>query len=126
MRRHLSVFGVLCVTVLAGAALSAQAEEDKRPLRAGIIGLTTSHVPAFTNLLNDPKAEGDLADVKIVAGFTGGIEDNPSSWGRREKYTEELRQKGVKIYDSIPEMMKDVDVVFLEEVDGRPHLEGQS
>ncbi len=58
-----------------------------------------------------------------MAGFTGGIEDNKDSWGRREKYTEELRQKGIKIYDSIPEMLKDVDVVFLEEVDGRPHLE---
>lgn len=123
MRRHLSVLCVLCVTILAGSPLSAQAEEAKKPLRAGIIGLTTSHVPAFTNLLNDPNATGDLADVKIVAGFTGGIEDNPSSWDRREKYTEELRGKGVKIYDTIPEMLKNVDAVFLEEVDGRPHLE---
>jgi len=123
MRRHLFVLSLWSLTVLAGAVLSVHAEEAKKPLRAGIIGLTTSHVPAFTNLLNDPKAEGDLADVKIVAGFTGGIEDNPSSWDRREKYTEELRNKGVKIYDTIPEMLKDVDVVFLEEVDGRPHLE---
>ena len=124
MRRHLSLLNALCGIVVAGYVLSVQAAEaPPKVLRAGIIGLTTSHVPAFTNLLNDPKATGDLADVKVVAGFTGGIEDNPSSWGRREKYTEELRQKGVKIYDSIPEMCKDVDVVFLEEVDGRPHLE---
>ena len=123
MRRHLSVLSLLSLTILAGAVLSVQAEEAKKTLRAGIIGLTTSHVPAFTNLLNDPKAEGDLADVKIVAGFTGGIEDNPSSWDRREKYTEELRKKGVKIYDTIPEMLENVDAVFLEEVDGRPHLE---
>jgi len=123
MRRHLFVLSLWSLTVLAGAVLSVHAEEAKKPLRAGIIGLTTSHVPAFTNLLNDPKAEGDLADVKIVAGFSGGIEDNPSSWDRREKYTEELRKKGVTIYDTIPEMLKNVDVVFLEEVDGRPHLE---
>ena len=116
---------IVLAGLVAGLALSATAAEAPRPkvLRAGMIGLTTSHVPAFTSLLNDPNATGDLADVEVVAGFTGGIEDNPSSWGRREMYTEELRQKGVKIYDSIPEMLKDVDVVFLEEVDGRPHLE---
>lgn len=124
MRRQLAVLGVLCVLVLAGWMPSAAAAENgTKVLRAGIIGLTTSHVPAFTNLLNDPKAAGALADVKVVAGFTGGVEDNASSWGRREKYTEELRQKGVEIYDTIPEMLEHVDVVFLEEVDGRPHLE---
>ncbi|MBM4090768.1 MAG: gfo/Idh/MocA family oxidoreductase [Planctomycetes bacterium] len=88
-----------------------------------MIGLTTSHVIAFTDVVNDPAATGDLADVEIVAGFTGGIEDNPSSWGRREKYTEDLRKKGITIYDTIPELLDNVDVVFLEEVDGRPHLE---
>ena len=126
MRCDLSVLSALCGMVLGGVLASVAAEEStppKKVLRVGIIGLTTSHVPAFTNLLNDPQASGDLADVKVVAGVTGGIEDNPSSWGRREAYTKELREKGVKIYDSIPEMLKDVDVVLLEEVDGRPHLE---
>jgi predicted dehydrogenase len=124
MRRQLSVLGLLCAVIAAGWVQSVWAEETpSKVLRAGMIGLTTSHVPAFTNLLNDPQAAGDLAGVQVVAGFTGGIEDNPSSWDRREKYTEELRQKGVKIYDTIPEMLEHVDVVFLEEVDGRPHLE---
>jgi predicted dehydrogenase len=124
MRRQLSVCGLLCAVMMAGWMPPVRAEEaPAKVLRAGIIGLTTSHVPAFTNLLNDPAASGDLADVRVVAGFTGGIEDNPSSWGRREKYTEELRQKGVKICDTIPELLEHVDVVFLEEVDGRPHLE---
>jgi hypothetical protein len=124
MRRQLSVLGLLCAVIAAGWVQSVWAEETpSKVLRAGMIGLTTSHVPAFTNLLNDPQAAGDLAGVQVVAGFTGGIEDNPSSWDRREKYTEELRQKGVKIYDTIPEMLEHVDVVFLEEVDDRPHLE---
>jgi len=124
MFRSLSMSRALLGVVAILAGLAVQAEEAPRTvLRAGMIGLTTSHVPAFTNLLNDPNATGDLADVKVVAGFTGGMEDNPSSWDRREKYTEELRKKGVEIYDSIPEMVKHVDVVFLEEVDGRPHLE---
>ncbi len=126
MSRRLFVLRVLCAVAVIGYVVSAPAAESesaKKVLRAGMIGLTTSHVPAFTGALNDPKATGDLADVEVVAGFTGGIEDNPSSWDRREKFTEALREKGIKIYDTIPEMLEHVDVVFLEEVDGRPHLE---
>ena len=113
------VLGLVAVLVAA----SASAGEPKKPLRAGIVGTTTSHVPAFTSAINDPEATGDLADVQVVAGFTGGIEDNPSSWDRREKYTEDLRQRGCTIYDTIEEMMQHVDVVLLESVDGRTHLE---
>ncbi len=102
---------------------TASAGAEQKVLRAGIIGLTTSHVIAFSNLINDPKATGPMAQVEIVAGFPGGVKDNPSSWDRWPQYTEELRKKGVRIYESIPEMLRDVDVVLLEEVDGRPHLE---
>ncbi len=120
-------FVLLLVSMSAVAAPTTlraeEAKAAKKVLRAGMIGLTTSHVIAFTNLINDPKATGPLANVEVVAGFTGGIEDNPGSWGRREKYTEELRKRGIAIYDTIPEMLQHVDVVLLEEVDGRPHLE---
>ena len=78
---------------------------------------------AFTNAINDPKATGVLAEMQVVAGFTGGMPDNASSWGRREKFTEDLAGRGVKIYDTIEELVKNVDVVLLESVDGRPHLE---
>ena len=44
----------LCAVVFAeiGSAASSQAQE----LKAGIIGLDTSHVIAFTRVLNDPNA----------------------------------------------------------------------
>ncbi|MCS7304081.1 MAG: Gfo/Idh/MocA family oxidoreductase [Thermoguttaceae bacterium] len=108
---------------VAPAGQEHLAKAEQKLLRAGMIGLTTSHVIAFTNLINDPKATGPLAQVEVVAGFPGGIQDNPASWDRRPKYTEELRKRGIRIYESIPEMLRDVDVVLLEEVDGRPHLE---
>jgi hypothetical protein len=123
MRMRRILLSLIAVGAVLAAGASGDAAETPKPLRAGIIGTTTSHVPAFTNVINDPNAEGDLADVEVVAGFTGGIEDNPSSWDRREKYTEFLREKGCTIYDTIEEMLKHVDVVLLEEVDGRPHLE---
>ena len=95
------------------------------PLRAGMIGLDTSHVVAFTGLLNDPAtAKGILGTVKVTAAFAGGSKDIPSSIDRVPGYTATLRDKhGVKIYDSIEAMMPEVDVVFLESVDGRPHLD---
>jgi hypothetical protein len=113
---------VLSVLLLSGLGTRVFAEEDV-PIRIGIIGLTTSHVVAFTKLINDPAADGVLADMQVVAGFTGGVPDNPDSWGRREKFTKDLAGRGVKIYETIDELLENVDAVLLESVDGRPHLE---
>lgn len=110
---------------LAGMLLatsSLAAAESPRPLKAGIIGLDTSHVIAFTQLLNNPKNIGELAEMKIVAGYPGGSPDNAMSAGRVKEYTEKLRGMKVEIVDSIDELLKRVDVVLLESVDGRPHL----
>src|SRR6516162_5866552 len=98
--------------------------EDKPPLKAGIIGLDTSHVVAFTQALNNPKAEGVLARVRIVAAYPGGSPDIPDSKNRIEGFTKTLHEKhGLEIVDSIDDLLKKVDVVLLESVDGRPHLE---
>lgn len=116
-----SVLGMLSARV--ALASEPRDEPAPKPLRAGIIGLDTSHVTAFTSLLNGPDAKGDLAGVRIVAGYPGGSPDVPSSRDRVAEYTRELKEKyGVEIVDSIDELLKKVDVVFLESVDGRPHL----
>lgn len=100
------------------------AAADDKPLRAGIIGLDTSHVVAFTKLLNNSKNDADLAGVKIVAAFPAGSPDIPDSKNRLEGFTKSLRDEFmVEIVDSIDDLLKKVDVVFLESVDGRPHLE---
>jgi hypothetical protein len=106
------------------SAVADEPASPGKPLRAGIIGLDTSHAPAFTALLNDPKAEADVAGVKVVAAFPGGSADIPSSRDRVAEYTNELRDKhGVEIVDSIESLLGKVDVVLLESVDGRPHLD---
>ncbi len=93
-------------------------------LRVGLIGLDTSHVTAFTELLNNPDAKGHVPGARVVAGFKGGSPDIESSWSRVDGYTRTLRDKyGVRIHDSIEELCRHVDVVMLESVDGRPHLE---
>jgi predicted dehydrogenase len=99
-------------------------QESAKPLKAGIIGLDTSHVEAFTRLLNNPKAKGVLAEVKIVAAYPGGSPDLPASRDRLAGFTKKLRDDfGVAIVDSIDALLPKVDVIFLESVDGRPHLE---
>ncbi len=99
-------------------------DKKQTALRAGIIGLDTSHVPAFTKLLNNPKNGDDLAGVRIVAGFPGGSKDVASSRDRVEGFTKQVRdQFGVEIVGSIEDLVAKVDVVLIESVDGRPHLE---
>jgi len=120
MRLRLVTNIVLTAALLS--TLPALAQAPALPLRAGIIGCDTSHVMAFYNALSKPDAEGDLRDVKIVAAFPGGSADIPSSADRVEKFTQALREKGVEIVPTIDELVKRVDVVFLESVDGRPHL----
>ena len=93
-------------------------------LRLGMIGLDTSHAPAFTKLLNDSQDKKHVAGGKVVAAFKGGSKDIESSWSRVDGYTKELREKyGVQIVDSIEELCQQVDAVLIESVDGRPHLE---
>ena len=93
-------------------------------LRIGIIGCDTSHVPAFTETLNNPEAKDHVPGGKVVAAFKGGSPDIPSSASRVEEFTKKLQEKyGVKIYDTIEELCQNVDAVLVESVDGRPHLE---
>ena len=111
---------------LLAVALTTNAQEAK-PLRAGIIGLDTSHVLAFTQTLNKgPKKPEDadkVAGVKVVAAYPQGSKDIESSTKRVPEYTEKCKALGVEIVDTIEEMLKRVDVVFLESNDGRVHLE---
>src|SRR5205823_3031945 len=81
-------------------------------------------VTAFTGLLNNPKVKPELANVRVVAAFPGGSQDVESSRTRIKGFTETLQTKyNVEIVPSIDILLTKVDVVLLESVDGRPHLE---
>ncbi len=111
------MLSTLCLTFWVNAPAA-----DPAPRRAGMIGLDTSHVPAFAKIFNNPKAMGDIAGIRIVAGYPGGT-DIPSSRDRVKGFTEQLRGMGIEIFDSIPKLLEKVDVVLLESVDGRIHLQ---
>ena len=92
-------------------------------LKIGVIGMDTSHVTAFTKLLNDATAPDHVPGGKVVAAFKSGSADIPSSIGRVEEYAAKLeKEMGVKRVASIEELCAEVDAVLIESVDGRPHL----
>jgi hypothetical protein len=113
----------MSLVLIAACTAVARAQEPSNAIRVGMIGLDTSHVIAFAGVLNDPKASGELAGVKVVAGYPGGSPDLPSSRDRVKEYTDQLRGKGIEIVDSIDDLVKKVDAVMLMSVDGRPHLQ---
>jgi hypothetical protein len=106
----------LVMTTLAPA-------DDVARIRVGIIGLDTSHAPAFAKEMNNPEANDDVAGCRVVAAYPKGSADIESSVSRIPAYTAEFEKMGVKIVDSVDALVKEVDCVLLETNDGRPHLE---
>ena len=107
--------------ILVGCALACPALAAD--LRLGIIGTDTSHVTAFTKLLNDASAPGHIPGARVVAAFQGGSPDVEESAKRVDQYAAELHATyGVEIVPDIPALLSKVDGVLLESVDGRPHL----
>jgi hypothetical protein len=102
---------------------STAAAAQPKVIRIGVIGLDTSHAPAFAKLLNDPEAKEDIAGCKVVAAYPKGSPDIKSSTERVPAYIEEYKKLGIEIVDSIPALLEKVDCVLLETNDGRPHLE---
>lgn len=93
-------------------------------LKIGMIGLDTSHCPAFTGILNDTAHPYHVSGARVVGAYPGGSAQFSKSRDRVEGYTRQLRDElGVPIYDSIAALAQDVDAILLESVDGRQHLE---
>ena len=114
---------LLLISALVTALLAPQSTPSPawatKPLRAGIIGTDTSHVPAFTKAFRDhPEWK-----ITVVAAYKGGSPDLPVSANRLEGFAKTIQEQyGVELVDSIEALLAKVDVVLLESVDGRPHL----
>jgi predicted dehydrogenase len=93
-------------------------------IRIGIIGLDTSHVTAFTKLLNDPSDPHHVPGGRVVAAYPGGSPDFELSFSRVGGYSRQLREQfGVAIVDTPEAVAEQSDAILLESVDGRVHLE---
>jgi GFO/IDH/MocA oxidoreductase family protein len=92
-------------------------------IKIGIIGLDTSHSPAFAKFFNGADKSKDFQDLRVVAAYPYGSKDIESSASRIPKYTEEVKGYGVEIVDSIKRLLEITDVILLETNDGRPRKE---
>ncbi len=119
MRLFTLFLATLLLVIALPAALPAADE-----IRVGLIGLDTSHVIAFTKILNDPSHPDHVPGAKVVAAFRGGSPDIAVSRDRIDGFTKTLAEDfGVKIVADIPTLCSMVDAILLESVDGRVHLE---
>jgi predicted dehydrogenase len=74
-------------------------------------------------MFNDPADKNHLTGARVVVAFPGGSPDVETSWSRVKGYTETLKAKyGVRIVDSVAEVVANCDAILIESVDGRAHL----
>lgn len=110
-------------TMLRYCLLAAVLPLAAADLRIGIVGTDTSHVPAFTKMLNDASDPAHIPGARVVAAWKGGSADIESSRTRVDKYADEIHTKwGVEIVADIKTLCGKVDAVLIESVDGRAHL----
>lgn len=133
MQRQLKILGCVALGVLALGVVPSRADQNQaraappapaaKVLRIGLIGLDTSHVVAFTKLLNDASEPDHVPGARVVAAFRGGSPDIEASASRIDGFTTALRDTWqVEIVDSIDALVSRVDAVMLTSVDGRVHL----
>lgn len=104
-------------------AFATAGHSQDQPLRIGLIGLDTSHAPAFARILNDSAYEHHISGGRIVVAYSGGSPDVEASATRVDRFTEQVAGYGVDIVENIPTLAARVDAVILTSVDGRVHLE---
>jgi hypothetical protein len=102
---------------------SSLAQESNSTVKIGMIGLDTSHSPAFTKMWNSKDAKGLLAKQEVMIAFPGGSHDIASSIDRVPKYVEEMKGLGVAIENDMAKVIDLADVVVITTVDGRKHLQ---
>nr|WP_072329220.1 MULTISPECIES: Gfo/Idh/MocA family oxidoreductase [unclassified Paenibacillus] len=89
-----------------------------------MIGLDTSHAPAFAKLLNEPSHPYYVAGGTVVAAYPAGSPDFPLSINRVAGFTAELRDTySAAILDSPEAVAEQADALLLISADGRVHEE---
>lgn len=125
MDRRKFIANVTCAAAGIGMgfpAVEAVGKHILSPLkRVGIIGLDTSHSLAFTKGLNDPSSALSTSGYRVTAAYPYGSTIEVST-SRIPGYIKDIQPYGVKIVESIPALMAEVDYVLLETNDGNPRL----
>src|SRR5215212_4224231 len=104
-----------------GADLAAAA-----PVHVGILGLDNYQGLAYAELFNNPKGEGDLAGVQVVAAYPIGSDDYPESAALVARWKETFARFGaasekgpmkdfhpVIMVDSVADLLARCDAVMI-------------
>lgn len=95
---------------------------SKPVLKLGMIGLDTSHVIKFAEILIDEQYAYPVPGAKVIAGFPGGSPDLEASYSRVDGFTKQLaEQYNVAIMKTAEEVAEAADALFITSVDGRVH-----
>ena len=108
---------------LLALALSAVSAPAADPIKVGVIGLDNYQAVAFTELYHNPKAEGDLKGLKVVAAVPAVSKEIADSEKDAAKWVEAMTKLGVEVVKTPEEVLKKCDAVLVMSVDGRAHLE---
>jgi len=111
-----------CFAVVPSIAADAPLRDESIPLRVGVIGLDTSHSIAFTKAMNASPGNPLMRNCRVTVAYPYGSKDLKESNIRIPGYVEEMQKLGIKIADSIEQLLAEVDAVLLETNDGNPRL----
>ena len=93
-------------------------------MKLGIVGLDTSHCTAFTQLINSGQGPYKISGFKVVGAYPGGSTQFLLSRQRVSGFTQQISSEfHIPIFESIPELVREVDALLLLSGDGRQHLE---
>jgi predicted dehydrogenase len=104
------------------------------PVRVGILGFDNYQAIEYAAFFNNPKAEGDLAGLRVTAAWPVTSPDYPESAALTARWQEQLLNqykndpatKPVEIVNSIDELLGRCDAVMIWSLDGRQHLQQAS
>ena len=110
MKRLLFIYFITCFFTVFGQTSTVK--------RIGMIGLDTSHATTFTAYFNGDDANPEFADFRITIAYPWGSKTIEEGYSRIPMFTEKMQALGVKIANSIEELLQEVDFVMLETQDG--------
>ena len=117
-------FARFAAVIIVGLILTANSAQAAKPMRVGILGFDSYQALAFTQLFHAPPADNpDLVGLRVVAAWPGGSPDLEQTAVDIARWRPDLLKQGVRIVDSVADVLSESDVVMVMSLDGRAHLE---
>lgn len=99
-------------------------------VRVGILGFDNYQAVEYAAAFNNPKAEGDLAGLRVTAAYPVTSPDYPESAALTARWQEQMlgqykgnpEAKPVEIVDSVEALLAKCDAVMIWSLDGTKHL----